>query len=110
MNKGQSSTNNQNSFRSFGSGTPTNLKLIHVQRAATKHLPNKQYQDAHSHRNLTYAAPSSKSCMSWDGHVLLTNNSEEGEFEDINDYLLKMKSLASRNFQTLKDNQMMLEI
>jgi len=47
--------------------------------------------------------------MSWDGHVLLTNNSEEGEFEDINDYLLKMKSLASRNFQTLKDNQMMQE-
>ncbi|KAL4459919.1 hypothetical protein ABPG74_003445 [Tetrahymena malaccensis] len=68
-------------------------KYINQQNQGLSLLQNGSIKGTNSINNYLL----SKSCTSWDGNILNTNNSEEVEFDDINDYLKKIKNNFARN-------------
>ncbi|EAR90906.2 IQ calmodulin-binding motif protein, putative (macronuclear) [Tetrahymena thermophila SB210] len=68
-------------------------KYINQQNQGLSLLQNGSIKGTNSINNYVL----SKSCTSWDGNILNTNNSEEVEFDDINDYLKKIKNNFARS-------------
>ncbi|KAL4506565.1 hypothetical protein ABPG72_000136 [Tetrahymena utriculariae] len=86
--------------------SPSNIKIVDQYQLTErpKKYINQQNQGLSLQQNGSIKGTNSvnnyvlsKSCTSWDGNILNTNNSEEVEFDDINDYLKKIKNNFARN-------------